>query len=61
MSAERGKWMVNGKPLSLVDLEANKRRVRAMKENKINRIIRVAYERLYLPLLKLKEDMKATQ
>lgn len=61
MSAERGKWMMNGKPLSLVDLEANKRRVRAMKENKINRIIRVAYERLYLPLLKLKEDMKATQ
>lgn len=61
MSAERGKWMMNGQPLSLVDLEANKRRLRAMKENKINRIIRVAYERLYLPLIKLKEDMKTTR
>ena len=61
MSAERGKWMMNGLPLSLVDLEANKRRLRAMKENKINRIIRVAYERLYLPLMKLKNDMKATR
>jgi hypothetical protein len=61
MSAERGKWMMNGQPLSLVDLEANKRRLRAMKENKINRIIRVAYERLYLPLMKLTEDMKSTQ
>ena len=61
MSAERGKWMMNGQPLGLVDLEANKRRLRAMKENKINRIIRVAYERLYLPLMKLKEDMKATR
>ena len=61
MSAERGKWMMNGQPLSLVDLEANKRRLRAMKENKINRIIRVAYERLYLPLMKLTEDMKTTR
>ena len=61
MSAERGKWMMNGQPLSLVDLEANKRRLRAMKENKINRIVRVAYERLYLPLMKLKEEMKATR
>ena len=61
MSAERGKWMMNGQPLSLVDLEANKRRLRAMKENKINRIIRVAYERLYLPLMKLKEGMKTTR
>ena len=61
MSAERGKWMMNGQPLSLVDLEANKRRLRAMKGNKINRIIRVAYERLYLPLMKLTEDMKSTQ
>lgn len=61
MSAERGKWMMNGQPLSLVDLEANKRRLRAMKENKIKRIIRVAYERLYLPLMKLKEYMKATR
>jgi hypothetical protein len=61
ISAERGKWMMNSQPLSLVDLEANKRRLRAMKENKINRIIRVAYERLYLPLMKLKEDMKATR
>ena len=59
MSAERGKWMMNGRPLSLVDLQANKRRLGAMKENKINRIIRVTYERLYLPLMKLKEDMKA--
>ena len=61
MSAERGKWMMNGQPLSLVDLEANKRRLRAMKENKINRIIRVAYERLYFPLMKLKEGMKTTR
>ncbi len=61
MSAERGKWTMNGQPLSLADLEANKRRLRAMKENKINRIIRVAYDRLYLPLMKLKEDMKATR
>lgn len=61
MSAERGKWLMNGQPLSLVDLEANKRRLRAMKENKINRIIRVAYKRLYLPLIKLKGDMKATR
>ena len=61
MSAERGKWMMNGQPLSLVDLEANKRRLRAMKESKINRIIHVAYEQLYLPLMKLKEDMKATR
>jgi len=61
ISAEQGKWIMNGQPLSLVDLEANKRRLRAMKENKINRITRVAYERLYLPLMKFKEDMKATR
>ena len=42
-------------------LSYHKRRLRAMKENKINRIIRVAYERLYLPLMKLTEDMKSTQ
>ena len=61
MSAERGKWMMNGQPLSLVDLEANKRRLTAMKESKINRIIRVAYDRLYLPLMKLKGEIKATR
>ena len=61
MSAERGKWMMNGQPLSLVDLEANKRRLRAMRGNKINRIIRVAYDRVYHPLMKLKKDMKATR
>ena len=61
MSAERSKWIMNGQPLSLVDLEANKRRLSAMKETKINRIIRVAYEQLCLPLMKLKEDMKTTR
>ena len=61
MSAERSKWIMNGQPLSLVDLEANKRRLSAMKESKINQIIRVAYEQLYLPLMKLKEDMKTTR
>ena len=43
MSAEQGKWMINGKSMSLVDLEANKRRMTAMKPVKIERIINVAY------------------
>lgn len=47
MSAEQGKWMINGKPMSLVDLEANKRRMTAIKPVKIERIINVAYTGFY--------------
>jgi hypothetical protein len=59
MSAERKKWKMNGKPISLTDMEANKRRLTGMKEDKINRIIKVAYQGLYLPLVKLKEKWQA--
>lgn len=56
LSTERGKWTMNGKLISLVDIEANKRRLTAMKETKISRIVSVAYQGLYVPLMKLKAD-----
>ena len=64
MSAEQGKWMMNGKPVSLVDIEANKRRMTGMKPVKIERIISVAYNGLYRKLVALKQEImkeKATR
>ena len=64
MSAEQGKWMMNGKSVNLVDIEANKQRLTAMKSTKIKRIIRVAYNGLYTKLTALKQDIlkeKATR
>lgn len=64
MSAEQGKWMMNGKPVNLVDIEANKRRMTAMKSAKIERIVRVAYNGLYTKLVALKQEIlkeKATR
>ena len=64
MSAEQGKWMMNGKPVNLVDIEANKRRMTAMKTAKIERIISVAYNGLYTKLVALKQEIakeKATR
>ena len=64
MSAEQGKWMMNGKLVSLVDIEANKRRMTAMKTAKIERIISVAYNGLYTKLVALKQEIakeKATR
>ena len=57
LSTERGKWTMNGKLISLVDIEANKRRLMAMKESKVSRIVSVAYQGLYVPLMKLKADL----
>lgn len=57
LSTERGKWTMNGKLISLVDIEANKRRLTAMKESKVSRIVSVAYQGLYVPLMKLKADL----
>ena len=64
MSAEQAKWMMNGKPVNLVDIEANKRRITAMKPAKIERIVRVAYNGLYTKLIALKQEIvkeKATR
>ena len=64
MSAEQGKWIMNGKPVNLVDIEANKRRMTAMKPAKIERIVRVAYNGLYTKLIVLKQELlkeKATR
>ena len=64
MSAEQAKWMMNGKPVNLVDVEANKRRMTAMKSTKIERIVRVAYNGLYTKLIALKQEIwkeRATQ
>ena len=64
VSAEQGKWIMNAKPVSLVDLEANKRRITAMKPVKIERIISVAYYGLFTKLVALKQDIlkeKATR
>ena len=64
VSAEQGKWIMNAKPVSLVDLEANKRRITAMKPVKIERIISVAYNGLFTKLVALKQDIlkeKATR
>ena len=64
VSAEQGKWIMNAKPVSLVDLEANKRRITAMKPLKIERIISVAYNGLFTKLVALKQDIlkeKATR
>lgn len=64
MSAEQAKWMMNGKPVNLVDIEANKRRMAAMKTTKIERIVRVAYNGLYTKLVALKQEIlkeKATR
>ena len=64
MSAEQGKWMMNGKPVNLVDIEANKRRMTAMKTTKKERIVSVAYNGLYTKLVALKQEIakeKATR
>ena len=64
VSAEQGKWIMNAKPVSLVDLEANKRRITAMKPVKIERIISVAYNGLFTKLVALKQEIlkeKATR
>ena len=64
VSAEQGKWIMNAKPVSLVDLEANKRRITAMKPLKIERIISVAYNGLFTKLVALKQEIlkeKATR
>lgn len=64
MSAEQAKWIMNGKPVNLVDVEANKRRMTAMKPTKIERIVRVAYNGLYTKLIALKQEIlkeKATR
>ena len=64
MSAEQAKWMMNGKPVNLVDVEANKRRMTAMKPTKIERSVRVAYNGLYTKLVALKQEIlkeKATR
>lgn len=57
LSTERTKWTMNGKLISLVDIEANKRRLTAMRATKVSRIVSVAYHRLYVPLMKLKEQI----
>ena len=57
MSAEQGKWMMNGKPVNIVDIEANKRRMTAMKPTKKERIVRVAYNGLYTKLVALKQEI----
>ena len=57
MSAEQAKWMMNGKPVNLVDVEANKRRMTAMKPTKIERIVRVDYNGLYTKLIALKQEI----
>jgi hypothetical protein len=64
MSAEQAKWMMNGKPVNIVDIEANKRRMTAMKTTKKERIVSVAYNGLYTKLVALKQDIakeKATR
>jgi len=64
MSAEQAKWMMNGKPVNLVDIEANKRRMAAMKTAKKERIVSVAYNGLYTKLVALKQEIakeKATR
>lgn len=64
VSAEQGKWMMNGKPVNLVDIEANKRRMTVMKPTKVERIVRVAYHGLYTKLVALKQEIlkeKATR
>jgi hypothetical protein len=64
MSAEQAKWMMNGKPVNLVDIEANKRRMTAMKTTKKERIVSVAYNGLYTKLVALKQEIakeKATR
>jgi hypothetical protein len=64
MSAEQAKWMMNGKPVNLVDIEANKRRMTAMKTTKKERIVSVAYNGLYTKLVALKQEVakeKATR
>ena len=49
-------WTMNGKRISLVDVEANKYRLTAMRETKISRIVSTAYRGVYVPLMKLKAD-----
>ena len=64
MSAEQAKWMMNGKPVNLVDIEANKRRMTAMKTTKKERIVSVAYNGLFTKLVALKQELlkeKATR
>lgn len=58
LSTERNKWTMNGKLISLVDIEANKRQLTAMKETKVSRIVSVAYQGLYVPLAALKQEIE---
>jgi len=58
LSTERTKWTMNGKLISLLDIEANKRRLTAMKETKVSRIVSVAYQGLYVPLAALKQEIE---
>ena len=57
MSAEQSNWMMNGKLVNLVDIEANKRRMTAMKPTKIERIVSVAYNGVYKKLVALKQEI----
>lgn len=59
ISDERGNWKVNGRVIGLVDLEANRSRLCAMKGEKIDRILRVAYRGLLLKLVALKKELRA--
>ena len=61
LSTERTKWTMNGKLISLVDIEANRRRLTAMKETKVSRIVSVAYQGLYVPLVALKQEKKLNE
>ena len=56
MSTERMKWTMNGKPIGLRDVEANKSRLVGVKQEKIKHFIDVAYKGLYMPLVELKND-----
>lgn len=61
LSTERTKWTMNGKQINLVDIEANKRRLTAMRETKISRIVSVVYQGVYVPLAKLKAKWNVEQ
>lgn len=57
VSAEQGNWVMNGKPVNLSDIEANKRRMTAIKPTKIERIVNVAYNGLFTKLVALKQEL----
>jgi hypothetical protein len=59
ISAERKKWKLDGKVTRIIDFAAKRKRLkRNLSDEKIDRIIRIAYKGLYQALIKMRSDIE---